>query len=130
MELAKIISTHEIDLRFCPKEHTARMAELTDAGFLPFANSKQPQAEAGYVALDSYEVKGGKVVQSWVVVTDPTATTKRIEELKEQLSSSDYMITKCMEAQLIGAPLPYDVDALHAERQAIRDEINRMEELL
>jgi len=70
MELAKIISIHEIDLRFCPKEHGARMTELRDAGFLDFVGSEQPQVESGYIALDSYEVKNGKVVQSWEIKPD------------------------------------------------------------
>lgn len=70
MELAKIISEHEIDLRFCPKEHGARMAELRNAGFLDFVMAEQPQVESGYIALDSYEIKDGKVVQSWMVKSD------------------------------------------------------------
>jgi hypothetical protein len=126
MELAKIISGNEIDLRFCPPEHGAMMAELRDAGFLDFVRSEQPQVESGYIAFDSYEVKRRKVVQSWEIKTDPVAITSRIEDLKTQLSSTDYMITKCMELSLLGEPLPYDIEAIHAERQAIRDEINRL----
>lgn len=130
MELAKIISKHEIDLRFCPKEHGARMAELRNAGFLDFLPSEPPQLQSGNIAIDSYEVKDGKVVQSWEIKTDPVVITSQIEVLKEQLSSTDYMITKCMEASLMGEPLPYDIEAIHTERQAIRDEINRLEALL
>lgn len=70
MELAKIISTHEIDLRFCPKEHGARMAELRNDGFLDFIGVEQPQAESGYIALDSYKITNGKVVQSWEIKPD------------------------------------------------------------
>ena len=32
-----------------------------------------------------------------------------------------------MEASLLGRPMPYDVAALHAERQALRDRINALE---
>ncbi|NDV63778.1 hypothetical protein D0T60_00695 [Bacteroides sp. 224] len=130
MELAKIISEHEIDIRFCPKELGARMAELRDAGFLDFIPSEQPQVEPGFVAVDSFEIKDGKVVQSWMVKANPDSIQSQIDELKKQLSSSDYMITKCMEASLMGETLPYDIDAIHAERQEIRDEINRLEALL
>jgi hypothetical protein len=35
-----------------------------------------------------------------------------------------------MEASLVGKPLPYDIESIHAERQTIRDEINRLEMLL
>lgn len=130
MELAKIISENEIDIRFCPPQLGAKMTELRDAGFLDFVPSEQPQVEPGFIAVDSFEIKDGKVVQSWVVKTDPTSIQRQIDELKEQLSSSDYMITKCMEASLMGETLPYDIDAIHAQRQEIRDEINRLEALL
>ena len=51
----------------------------------------------------------------------------RIAELKAQLDGTDYKIIKCSECQLAGVELPYDIVALHAERQAIRDEINQLE---
>lgn len=53
-----------------------------------------------------------------------------IESLKAQIAETDYKVIKCAEAQLMGAPMPYDVEALHAERQALRDEINELEEEL
>lgn len=53
--------------------------------------------------------------------------SEQIAELKEQLASTDYKIIKCSEASLIGEELPYDVAELHAERQALRDQINALE---
>lgn len=50
-----------------------------------------------------------------------------IEDLKIQLESTDYKIVKCMEYQLAGLPLPYDIEALHLQRQAIRDKIAELE---
>ena len=44
-----------------------------------------------------------------------------------ELGSSDYKIIKCMEAYLCGEPLPYDIAALHAEREAQRKIINKSE---
>ena len=52
---------------------------------------------------------------------------QRIAELKSQLNSTDYKIIKCSECQLAGEELPYDIVALHAERQALRDEINELQ---
>lgn len=52
---------------------------------------------------------------------------QRITELKLQLGGTDYKIIKCSECQLAGVEMPYDVVSLHAERQAIRDEINQLE---
>lgn len=51
----------------------------------------------------------------------------RINELKAELASTDYKIVKCSECSLAGVELPYDIVALHAQRQTIRDEINQLE---
>ena len=50
-----------------------------------------------------------------------------IELLKAQLASTDYKVIKCAECDLAGIELPYDVVALNAERQTIRDKINELE---
>lgn len=51
----------------------------------------------------------------------------KIHRLKAKLTATDYKVIKCTECQLLGEPMPYDIAALHAERQAIRDEINQLE---
>lgn len=53
---------------------------------------------------------------------------QRIAELKAELNSTDYKIIKCSECSLAGEELPYDITELHAARQALRDEINELEE--
>lgn len=53
---------------------------------------------------------------------------RRIAELKAELNSTDYKIIKCSECSLAGDELPYDITELHAQRQAIRDEINELED--
>lgn len=61
---------------------------------------------------------------------EPTPEEKkqmRIAELKAELAGTDYKIIKCSECSLAGIEFPYDVVALHAERQAIRNEINELE---
>ena len=50
-----------------------------------------------------------------------------IESLKSELQESDYKVIKCAEALTIGAEMPYDVESLHNERQALRDKINEFE---
>ena len=76
------------------------------------------------------------VTASKGVVTELTAGTvpeptpdpaAEIAQLKAELAASDYKIIKCSEAQLVGEALPYDVQELHTERQAIRDRINELE---
>ena len=53
-----------------------------------------------------------------------------IEQLKEELASTDYKVVKCTEAFLCGEEMPYNIEELHIERNAIRYRINELEELL
>lgn len=55
------------------------------------------------------------------------STEDRMAELKRELESTDYKIIKCSECQMLGIELPYNMVELHAERQAIRDKINSLE---
>lgn len=119
-----------VDVVFCSPSNGSRMTELRESGFLDFVTSEQPQVKSGQIAVDSFKIIDGKVVQSWEIKTDPEAIQTQINELKEQLSESDYRVTKCYECSLVGKTLPYDIQGLHTERQAIRDEINRLESML
>ena len=130
MELAKIDNEGMIDVRFCDPNNSVKMANLRNAGFLNLVSSIQPTVQDGEVAVDSYKEENGKLVQYWEVKVDSVYTQKKIDNLKEVLSSSDYKVIKCQEASLIGEQMPYDVDELHKERQSIRDEINRLESLI
>ena len=53
-----------------------------------------------------------------------------IESLKSELQESDYKVIKCAEAMAVGGEMPYNMTALHNERQALRDKINELEEQL
>lgn len=58
---------------------------------------------------------------------------QEIRNLTSQLTSSvsrvgDWKVVKCYEASLVGLEPPYDINALHAERQAIRDRINEIQQ--
>ena len=130
MELAKIDNEGMIDVRFCDPNNGVKMANLRNAGFLNLVSSIQPTVQDGEVAVDSYKEENGKLVRYWEVKVDSVYTQKKIDNLKEVLSSSDYKVIKCQEASLIGEQMPYDVDELHKERQSIRDEINRLESLI
>lgn len=130
MELARMNDNGLLDVVFCTTKEGLRMTELRNAGYLDFVASEQPKCESGYVAVDSFKIEGGKIVQSWIIKQDPDVINEQITDLKQQLSDSDYKITKCYECSLVGEVLPYDIEALHQERQSIRDEINRLEALL
>lgn len=53
-----------------------------------------------------------------------------IERLKSELQESDYKVIKCAEAMAVGVEMPYDMTALHKERQALREKINKLEQQL
>lgn len=127
MLLAKLDSNGNIDLRNVDNVMGSLITELRDAGFVNFVSVAQPETFAGYVAVAHYEIKDGKIVQSWTVEIDHDAVNAKIDALKAQITASDYKVTKCWEYSLVGQTLPYDINALHAERERIRDEINVLE---
>lgn len=60
---------------------------------------------------------------------------QKIADCRWKLSDSaspigDWKIAKCYEYALMGLPAPYDITELSAKRQAVRDEINDLEEKL
>ena len=55
------------------------------------------------------------------------ARAAEVENLKMQLAESDYKVIKIAECVACNLPLPYDAEALHSERQALRDRINELE---
>lgn len=53
--------------------------------------------------------------------------TAQINDLKDRIAASDYKVIKTYEYTLLGEQTEYDMEAVHAERQAIRDQINNLE---
>lgn len=63
-------------------------------------------------------------------VIDQSYYRRKIQELKDELSSSDYKVIKCYEAYLVGEPMPYNAQELHSSRQSLRDSINALEDMI
>ena len=74
----------------------------------------------------AWDVEDFEEVQMYVPNREKSAK-EQINELKKQLEATDYKVIKCSECQLMGLDIPYDIIALHVERQAIRDKINELE---
>jgi hypothetical protein len=53
--------------------------------------------------------------------------TAQIADLKARIAASDYKVIKTYEYALLGEQTGYDMEAVHAERQALRDQINSLE---
>lgn len=80
------------------------------------------------------EVKDNIVYQRFgVIKNSSTKINEAISTLKTKLSSTDYIIIKAYEAKVMMQDAPYSdeyMTQITEERQKIRDEINRLEELL
>ena len=81
----------------------------------------------GKRAVVTMNAEEAQIAVNEQVVDDNGLLLSEIKRLKSELQESDYKITKIAEAMSIGAELPYDSQALHKERQALRDKINQLE---
>lgn len=81
----------------------------------------------GKRAVVTMMAEDAQIVDNEQVMDDNGLLLSEIERLKSELQESDYKIIKCVEAMTIGAVMPYNITALHKERQALRDKINELE---
>lgn len=101
-------------------------------GYFPYKSAGDQPEISGFQEISvTYELIDNEIVQVFTILdNDKGKVSKEIERLKNILSNGDYKITKCYEANLLGEQLPYDITALHIQRQAIRDQINELELLI
>ena len=81
----------------------------------------------GKRAVVTMQAEEAQIAVNEQVVDDNGLLLSEIERLKSELQESDYKVIKCAEAMAVGAEMPYDVESLHNERQALRDKINELE---
>lgn len=86
--------------------------------------------EEGYIIRLVPFDSGDHIDYEYKKVLDLQKIKKDIVKQKEFLSDTDYQITKCNEAFMLGNPLPYDLSTIHQERQAARAKINELETIL
>lgn len=79
------------------------------------------KTDDGYIIRVTPFDNGDSISYKYEKVIDTQKKKKEIATLKQQLSDTDYQVTKCYEATLIGETLPYDIVTLHKERQSIRE---------
>ena len=81
----------------------------------------------GKRAVVKIQAEETQIVDNEQVVDDNGLLLSEIERLKSELQESDYKVIKCAEAICLNEELPYNITALHKERQALRDKINKLE---
>lgn len=109
------------------KKQVDRFERLISEGFVEFVPAIEPTIQEDEKMILSYEFKDGKVLQIWSVSKDVKYYNKRVQELKNELATSDYKIIKCYEASLAGETCPYDASELINRRNVIRAQINAIE---
>ena len=70
---------------------------------------------------------GNRISFKYEKVVNTTKIQGEIDAIKAELSETDYQVTKCYEASLVGEELPYDIKALHEDRNEKRAQINALE---
>ena len=128
MILGKIIeATGGCDIKYCQSEEEEK--QYKEQGYLPTTNIDFSSVECDneHIVKVSHYVEDGEVKHKYELVANPNYSKQEVARLKAELSATDYQITKCYEASLCGEELPYDIQELHAERQAMRDRINELQ---
>jgi hypothetical protein len=130
-DLKKIILRKQID-----DAYTAQLDDFNNnyVEFVPDHNHDVELEE--FDNPRTYYEKGedGKIYQRWTVEKNNKSLIKdKINSLKDELSSTDYKIIKAYEAKVTLSDSPYSAEELEEivqQRQAIRDKINELEELI
>ncbi len=121
----KITTTQNDEINeqnFYDEDKKERLAGyLLDKG-IEYAITEYPQPPAELLKRCE-----GKKFSTMKEAQDFINGTESIDSLKQQLTETDCMVIKSYEYQLAGLVLPYDIEMLHGERQAIRDKINQLE---
>ena len=118
-----------------------RVEQLKKQGWKEVIDCERPKIEDEYHKIESQvnENENGDYYMTYSVVVLSEKIHIEIERFKQQLTNTDYKVVKNMEYQMamMTSVEPntiildlYDAQELHRERQAIRDKINELENLL
>lgn len=117
------------------------LLELQSQGWQEVINVEKPTYNEEIEYLHRYVniEDDGSFKNVYVVMTDREKAINKITSLKQQLADTDYKVVKNMEYQMamMATSEPntiildlYNPKELHDERQALRDKINELENLL
>lgn len=127
MEFAKHTETG-FEILYCENEDSERRQNLIAEGYRELVRPVTPlEPGEGQVVVDDYVETEGKIKQKWRAIPDTAAIKVQIDQLKAIIANLDYMVIKCYEYNLVDKPLPYDISALHEERESLREQIRALE---
>lgn len=108
------------------------VAMITADGFKLYdEDAGQPDIGKLQSLCPVYRETDDAIVLYWEIIDDsPEKIETEIARLTEELTSTDYRVVKSYEYALAGEDPPYDVETLHSQRQALRDQIGELEQRL
>ena len=99
-------------------------------GYLPLREIPYEDEVGEYESLfPVFEENNGFIYKTFKPQRDVCKILLEIDRLKAELSSSDYKVIKMYEAKIMMEEMPY-TESVITERQRLRSEINRLEDLL
>lgn len=117
----------------CVPDDDPEMIEMIRAdGFKLYdENAGKPEVGQFQTLTPVYQEGEDRITLWWEVVNDdPELILMEISRLEEQIAATDYKVVKSYEYTLAGAKSPYDITAIHAERESLREQIRELEQMI
>jgi hypothetical protein len=114
------------------EEDTELIAQIVADGFKLYDDTT-PMPEIGefQATIPAYSEDVDRITLAWKIVEhSPEKVVAEISRLQSELAATDYQVVKSYEYAIAGQAAPYDIGALYTERQAVRNRIDQLEELL
>lgn len=101
-------------------------------GLKPLRQCDNKPTATGLQGIEEYyEETETEIVSSFRIIENhPKVVAAEITRLQKALTADDYKIIKCHEYALAEEPLPYDIAELHSSREAMRAQINELQNLI
>ena len=104
-------------------EITEQQIDLSVGYLVPYLSIRADASPIDGVKKVAWADEDYEESQMYIVLPESARTAQRIDELKRQLSATDYAVIKIAE----GAATPDEYAEVIAQRQAWRAEINQLE---
>lgn len=115
-----------------PDDDTDTLGLIIADGFKLYdEDAGQPEVGQFQSLAPVYHETEDKITLWWELITDdPELILMEITRVEEQIAATDYKVVKSYEYALAGVKSVYDMTAVHAEREKLREQIRELEQLL